>query len=74
MSTATDAPKLKTAEQVAEQLGVKKQRVYAMSREWFKSGGRRGIPTVKLGEATLRYRADAIDRWTQQLESGEAEA
>jgi len=38
-----------------------------------KSNGRRGIPTVPLGRY-YRYREDAIDRWTAQLENGEAEA
>jgi len=64
---------LLTPEQVAEKLGVTRAWVYARSREWVKSNGRRGIPTVKLGRY-YRYRADAIDRWAAQLENGEAEA
>lgn len=68
------AGKLLTADEVAELLGVKRQRVYALSRLWFDSGRRRGIPTVPLSERTYRYRSDAIDRWTARLENGEAEA
>ncbi len=64
---------LLTPEQVAEKLGVTRAWVYARSREWGKSNGRRGIPTVKLGRY-YRYRLDAIDRWAAQLEQGEAEA
>jgi hypothetical protein len=64
---------LLTPEQLTDQLGVTKAWVYARSREWVKSNGRRGIPTVKLGRY-YRYRPDAIDRWTIQLENGEAEA
>ena len=67
---------LLTAEQVAERLGgddITKDWVYARSRDWLKSSGRRGIPTVKLGRY-YRYRPDAIDRWISQVEQGEAEA
>lgn len=67
------ATKLLTPEELATQLGVTKGWVYARSREWFTSNQRRGIPTVKLGRY-YRYRPDAIDRWTTQLETGEAEA
>lgn len=65
--------KLLTPEEVAAQLGVPKAWVYARSREWFKSKGGRGIPTVRLGRY-YRYRADAVTAWIQQLERGEAEA
>lgn len=68
---------LLTPEQLAEGLGLEwpsqKGWIYARSREWVKSNGRRGIPTVPLGRY-YRYREDAIDRWTAQLENGEAEA
>jgi predicted DNA-binding transcriptional regulator AlpA len=74
LENAVGAPsQLLTPEQLAEQLGVTTNWVYARSREWISSNGRRGIPTVKLGRY-CRYRQDAIDRWTQQLEIGEAEA
>ena len=65
--------RLLTPEQLAEHLGVTKNWIYARSREWVNSNGRRGIPTVQLGRY-YRYRQDAIDRWTTQLENGEAEA
>lgn len=68
------AQKLLTAGEVAELLGLKPQRVYSLSRTWFASNGRRGIPTIKLGEKTYRYRLEAIEEWTRQLERGEAEA
>jgi hypothetical protein len=45
--------------------------IYDRSREWISSNGRRGIPTVPLGRY-YRYRVGAIERWTAQLESGEA--
>jgi excisionase family DNA binding protein len=64
---------LLTPEEVAERFGVKKGWVYARSREWVKSNGRRGIPTVRLGRY-YRYRPEAIDGWERQLENGEAEA
>ena len=69
---ATDS-RLLTPEELAERLGVPKGWIYARSREWMRSNGRRGIPTVQLGRY-YRYREDAIDRWTAQLENGEAEA
>lgn len=76
--SATAAPsKLLTPEQLAEQLGMEwpgqKGWIYARSREWISSNGRRGIPTVKLGRY-YRYRVDAVDRWMVRVEAGEAEA
>ena len=65
--------RLLTPEELATQLGVTKAWVYARSREWVKSNGRRGIPTVPLGRY-YRYREDAIERWTTQLETGEADS
>jgi len=65
--------KLLTPEELAAQLGVTKAWVYARSREWVKSKGRRGIPTVPLGRY-YRYREDAIAEWQAQLERGEAAA
>jgi predicted DNA-binding transcriptional regulator AlpA len=65
--------KLLTPEQVAGRLGVTKAWVYARSRDWVQSEGRRGIPTVPLGRY-YRYREDAIERWTAELERGDAEA
>ncbi len=73
MSTATTAPsKLLNPGQLAERWGVTRSWVYARSREWVASKGRRGIPTVKLGRY-YRYRLDAIEAYEAQLESGEAE-
>jgi len=69
----TAAGALLTPEQAAERLGVTKSWVYERSREWVRTKGRRGIPTVPLGHY-YRYRADALDEWTRQLERGEAEA
>jgi hypothetical protein len=72
LDTATNS-KLLTPEQLAERWEVTKKWVYARSREWIKSNGRRGIPTVKLGRY-YRYREDAIAAYEAQLERGEAEA
>ena len=52
--------RLLTADQVAALLGVPKSWVYEQSRR-----GR--IPTVTLGRYR-RYRAEAIDRWLEELE------
>ena len=49
---------LLTPEELAAQLGHEGMGV-ARSREWVKSNGRRGIPTVKLGRY-YRYRQDSI--------------
>jgi excisionase family DNA binding protein len=54
---------LLTADQVGQMLGVPKTWVYEQSRR-----GR--IPTVTLGRYR-RYRAETIERWVEQLESGE---
>jgi excisionase family DNA binding protein len=73
VAIARTAAVLLTPEELAEQLGVTRAWVYARSREWVKSNGRRGIPTVKLGRY-YRYRPDAIEDWAAQIERGEAEA
>jgi excisionase family DNA binding protein len=65
--TVKEAPRprpggaLLTAAQVGELLGVPKSWVYLQSRE-----GR--IPTVTLGHYR-RYRAEAIERWVEELEA-----
>jgi hypothetical protein len=64
---------LLTPEQAAERLGMTKGWIYARSREWVRSNGRRCIPMIALGRYH-RYRPEALDEWTQQLERGEAEA
>lgn len=71
--TATTTSNLLTPEQLAVRWGMTKGWVYARSREWISSNGRRGIPTVKLGRY-YRYRLDAIEDYERQLETGEAEA
>lgn len=55
---------LLNADQVAQMLGVPKTWVYEQSRK-----GR--IPTVTLGRYR-RYRAEAIERWVEQIEAKEA--
>ena len=72
-TTAKGTGSLLTPEQAAERLGMKKGWVYARSREWVRSNGRRGIPTIALGRY-YRYRPEALDRWEEELERGEAEA
>ncbi|HVC08233.1 MAG TPA: helix-turn-helix domain-containing protein [Solirubrobacterales bacterium] len=57
---------LLTASQVAQLLGVPKTWVYKQSRKG-------GIPTVTLGRYR-RYRAEAIEAWLEQLETGHGEA
>ena len=68
-----DTGELLDAEGAVAMLRVKKAWVYAKSREWFDTNGRRGIPTVKLGRYR-RYRREAITEWVRQVERGEAEA
>lgn len=71
-ATATDT-RLLTPDQLAGRWGMTKGWVYARSREWIESNGRRGIPTVKLGRY-YRYRLEAVEAYERQLECGEAEA
>jgi excisionase family DNA binding protein len=54
-------PRLMTAEQVAELLGMDVEWVWKMSR-------RGQIPTVTLGRFR-RYRREAILRWLEEIES-----
>jgi excisionase family DNA binding protein len=53
---------LVTADQVAAELGVSKDWIYAEVR-----AGR--IPHVRLGR-NVRFRADSIDQWIAAIESG----
>ena len=69
----SNSSRLLTPEELADRLGMTKDWVYARSREWVKSNGRRGIPTVRLGRF-YRYRIEAIAEWEAQLEQCEAEA
>lgn len=64
MPTEAPAPpltRLLTAEEVADQLTVSTDRVWALTRE-----GK--LPTVKLGRRTYRYRPDAVEAALKQLE------
>lgn len=58
--------RLLTAEEVAEIIGMRVDYVYALSR-----GGK--IPHLRFGR-TLRFRADAIDRWLRAEERGSVDA
>jgi len=65
--------RLLTPEELAVRLGMTKAWVYARSREWEKTAGKRGIPTVKLGRY-YRYREDAIAEWELRVEKGQVAA
>jgi excisionase family DNA binding protein len=54
--------RLMTAEEVAAMLGVPKSWVYSASR-------RGELPTVTLGRYR-RYRAEAVEKWIEEQESG----
>ena len=54
--------RLLTADEVAEIIGMRVDYVYALSR-------RNRIPHLRFGR-TLRFRADAIDRWLRAEERG----
>lgn len=56
MTTAT-VPRLLTAREVAEALGLPKWRVYQLARD-------EGLPAVRLGRS-LRFDADALAEWLQ---------
>jgi excisionase family DNA binding protein len=54
--------RLLDAGQVAEKLAMQKDYVYALARE-------NRIPHLRFGR-TLRFRAEAIDRWLEESERG----
>jgi excisionase family DNA binding protein len=56
-----EAPRLLTAEEVAEMLGLDVARVWKLSR-------RGEIPTITIGRSR-RYRREAILRWLEEIES-----
>lgn len=61
-SASRTVGRLLTADDVAELLGVPRTFVYALSR--------RGVlPTVRIGERYVRYRAQAIEEWITGRES-----
>lgn len=51
-----------TADEVAKMLNVSKQRVWELSRKG-------GIPTIRLGANTCRYRQAAVLEWIVGKES-----
>ena len=53
---------LMTADEVAKMLNVSKQRVWELSRKG-------GIPTIRLGANTCRYRQAAVLEWIVGKES-----
>lgn len=56
--------RLLTADEVASRLGVPRSWVYAQARQ-------NKIPFVPLGHYR-RFRPEAIDRWLQEMESGQS--
>ena len=45
----SDQPEFLTVEEAAALLRIGRTSAYALAREWRESGGRRGLPVVKLG-------------------------
>lgn len=45
----TDGPEYLTVEEAAALLRIGRTSAYALAREWRKTGGREGLPVVKLG-------------------------
>jgi excisionase family DNA binding protein len=60
MSVANGNDRLLTADDVAELLGMRTDFIYRLARE-----GR--IPHLRFGR-TLRFRAEAIERWLEEQE------
>jgi excisionase family DNA binding protein len=60
-TTLVAVPRLMSAEQVADLVGMDVEWVWKMSR-------RGAIPTITLGRSR-RYRREAILRWLEELES-----
>jgi excisionase family DNA binding protein len=51
-----------TADDVAELLGVARSMVYTLAR-------RGELPTVRVGDRYVRFRAEAVDQWISQSET-----
>jgi excisionase family DNA binding protein len=64
MEAAPSQPRLLTAEEVADMIGMTADYVYALSR-------RGAIPTITFGR-TRRYRRKAIEEWLSELERGKS--
>lgn len=64
MTVVTD---LWTADEVAKTLKVPTTWVYEKSRQWERTEGAAGIPTVTLGRYR-RYRPEAIHAWIKEQE------
>jgi excisionase family DNA binding protein len=60
--TQGPAPRLLSAEDVAELLGVPRTFVYALAR-------RGDLPVVRVGERYVRFRAEALERWITAQEA-----
>jgi len=56
MSDESNLPRLLTARELADQLGLSRFRIYELSRK-------KQVPFIKIGERSYRYNPEAILFW-----------
>lgn len=60
-TAAVDQPEVLTIDEAARVLRIGRNNAYALAREWLASGGKSGLPVVRLGRS-LRVPRAALKR------------
>lgn len=61
--------KLVKVKAVSEMLDIKDARTYELARLWEESGGKLGLPCVRLGQRQLRFFPSSVERYLRSLEN-----
>lgn len=67
-----DTPEYLTVEEAAALLRIGRTSAYGLAREWLDTGGRKGLPVVKLGRQ-LRVPRAALEELHEHMTTGASE-
>lgn len=62
---------LMTVNEISEFLAVKPARTYELARLWEESGGKRGLPCIRLGQRQLRFFPSSVETYLKNLENSD---
>ena len=66
MSDVVDVPTFLTVQEAAVRLRISRTAAYVPARRWLETGGREGIPAVRIGRS-VRVPAAAFEQWARGL-------